>query len=508
MNNPAQRVIINTAAQYTRTIINIVLSLYSTRLVLDALGKSDYGIFQLVGGVVAMLGFLTNAMVITTQRHLSFAHGQGNLSEVRKVFSNCLLLHLLLGGGLVLLLAALTPWLLHFLEIDPTRVSTAKMVYIITLSTLLLSFVVAPFRALFIARENIVYISCIDVLDGVLKVLFVVFFLNLFPDRLLVYTALMSVLMLLNLLAFSIYGKWRYDEVVLVPRWGDLSKAMMYKIVGFAGWTTYSMGCIISRNQGLAVVLNKVFKNTVINAAYGLAMQVSSSASFVSQSIINAISPQIIRAEGKSERERMLSLSSTASKYAFLLLSIVSVPLIAEMPKVLDFWLGSGRYPLETVFFCRVILIAALCDQLTIGLGVANQAIGKIRNYSLTINTFKLLSLPAIFLCLWLGVRVEIAMWIYVLVELLSALLRLPFLKYTAGLSVSDYLQKVFATSLLPFCSLVLICVLIVSFIDIPYRFVLTLLLSFVVGPLAIWIFACTPSERQSFLTFIRRKKS
>ena len=214
---PAQRAIVNTSAQYVRTIINILLSLYSTRLVLDALGKGDFGIFQLVGGVVAMLGFLTNALVITTQRHLSYAHGRGDKDELRRVFANSLMLHLILGGFLVLILALSTPWIIGFLEIDSGRIETAQKVFLITLATLFLSFLVAPFRALFIARENIIYISCIDVLDGVLKVAFVVLFLSLFPDRLLTYALLISSLMLFNLCAFSIYARIHYGETTLCP---------------------------------------------------------------------------------------------------------------------------------------------------------------------------------------------------------------------------------------------------------------------------------------------------
>lgn len=499
----AQRVIINTAAQYTRTIINILLSLYSTRLVLDALGKSDYGIFQLVGGVVAMLSFLTNAMVVTTQRHLSFAHGRGEAAEIRRVFANSLLLHFIMGLALVLILATLTPWITDFLEIEPTRIDTARSVYLVALLTLFISFMVAPYRALFIARENIVYISVVDVMDGVLKVLFVFFFLKLFPDRLLAYTFLMSALRLFHLLALSIYGRINYEEVCIVPSRFDISAALLRKIVGFAGWTTYSMGCVIARNQGLGVVLNKIFKNTIINAAYGLAMQVSSSAAFVSQSLCNALSPQLIKAEGGGYRERMLSLASTTSKYSFLLLAMVVMPLIAEMRPVLDFWLGSDNYPEETVLFCRVILIATLCDQLTIGLNLANQAIGRIRTFSLTINTIKVLTLPCIVILVKIGCDLSLAIWSYVAIELFCAVLRIPFLKYMAGLSVRRYFTDVFARVILPSVVICAVCYWVVNSFNFPFRFLVTLFMSVLFGGLAVWAFGSSAEERLQFRRLI-----
>lgn len=502
----AQRLIVNTIAQYTRTIINILLSLYSTRLVLDALGKGDYGIFQLVGGVVAMLGFLTNAMVITTQRHLSYAHGQGAVLEVKKMFSNSLFLHLCIGLALVSVLGFLTPWIIDYLEIDSDRMETAKMVYLISLLTLFLSFLVAPFRAMFIARENIVYISFIDVLDGLFKVLFVILFLRKFSDQLLTYTGLMSSLMLFNLLALSLYGRLHYEEVCLIPHREYLSKKVLSKITGFAGWTTYSMGCIIFRNQGIAVIFNKAFSTTIINTAYGLAVQVATSANFVSQSILNAMSPLIIKAEGKGDRNRMLILASMASKYAFLLLSMVAIPLIAEMPGVLDLWLGEGRYPEETILFCRFILAAALCDQLTIGLGTANQAIGRIRNYSLTINTLKVLTLPLIILVLVSGYSLYSAMWSYLLIEFCAMILRMFFLKYTAGLSISIFVRQVFSRVFIPFLAMAGVSAMAVEMLDIPYRFVLTLFVTVVVGGMLVWFYACESMERQAFMKMIRRK--
>ena len=504
----AQRVIINTTAQYTRTIINILLSLFSTRLVLDALGKSDYGIFQLVGGVVAMLGFLTNALVITTQRHLSYAKGEGKPDEARKVFSTSLCLHVFLSIAFICILAALTPWLFSFLKIAPTSIITAERVYFVALFTLFLSFLVAPFRAVFIARENIVFISCIDVLDGVLKVLFVLFFLKLFPNRLLTYTFLMSALMLLNLLAFSIYSRLHYAEVRLLPSRTDVSWDILRRFLGFAGWTCYSIGCIVGRSQGIAIVLNRFVCNTIINTAYGLAMQVANYSIFISQAIINAMSPQIVKAVGSGNRARMLSLAARTSKYTFLLLSMVVIPIIVEAPQILDFWLGANRYPPETIVFCRIILTASICDQLTIGLGVANQAIGRIRNYSLIVNSIKLLTVPLFWWLLHNGYSIGLSLWCYVVMELICALVRLPFLKATAGLSIWHYLRIVGGQIIIPFSAIIIIAYALSLCAEFPLRFLVTGFLCIVTGSLAAWYFACDDIERKAIQQLVHYKKN
>ena len=168
----SQRIIVNTIAQYTKTIINVCLSLYSTRVILSVLGQSDYGIYSVVAGVVAMLSFVTNALVITTQRYLSFYHGKKNIDQVGLVFSNSMLLHFFVGLLVVGGLCAFGPWVTQdFLNIEVARKSAALFVYYAAVVMLFITFITAPIRALFVARENIVYTSAVDVIDGILKLL-------------------------------------------------------------------------------------------------------------------------------------------------------------------------------------------------------------------------------------------------------------------------------------------------------------------------------------------------
>ena len=208
----SQRIIVNTTAQYTRTIINVCLSLYSTRLILAALGQTDFGIYSVVAGVITMLSFVTNALAITTQRYLSFYHGKGDKEKVYQVFGNSVLLHLLIGIGLLVLLGSFAyPIVYSMLHIEPERLTAAFVVYLATVIMLLLTFLTAPFRALFIARENIVYISVIDVIDGVLRLLIAVFLTYIATyDKLIIYASLLIGISLFNLIAFSGYSLFRF----------------------------------------------------------------------------------------------------------------------------------------------------------------------------------------------------------------------------------------------------------------------------------------------------------
>lgn len=502
----AQRIIVNTAAQYTRTVLNVCLSLYSTRLILSALGQTDYGIYSLVAGVVAMLSFITNALVTTTQRYLSFYHGTGDKEQLYRIFGNSLLLHLLIGGILLIVLSALTYPVVHqFIRISPERLTAATVVYLSASFMLFLSFVTAPFRALFIARENIIYISVIDVIDGLLKLAVALFLTHITSaDKLMVYAVLIAGISLFNLLAFGGYAGVRFPECHL-PHLQEWNKLQIKDLSGFAGWTMYSTGCVIARTQGIAVLFNRFF-GAALNAAYGIAQQVNGAVAFIAQAIANAMSPQIIKAYGQGNSAKMLALSATASKCSLLLFSMVAIPLIAEMDAVLHIWLGTDIPPYTTVF-CQLILIGCICDQTTMGLTIANQATGKIKYYSLIINTTKLMTLPTAWFCLRSGLACTSVMGCYVGFELFCALLRLPYLKVTQQLSISHFCVQVLLRSFTPIAVSVLLCYISIRFIQLPYRFCLTCVLSATGYCLSAVLTSFNKEEKNIIKHLLKKKK-
>ena len=498
----SQRIIVNTIAQYTRTIINVCLSLYSTRLILSALGQNDFGIYSVVAGVVAMLSFVTNALVITTQRYLSFHHGKNDLNQVRKVFGNSWLLHLFIGLLITIILGTIGPWITqNFLNIEEVRRGAALVVYFAAVVMVLLTFITAPIRALFIARENIVYTSFIDVLDGVLKLLIAILLSKVTYDHLISYSVLLTCISIFNLLAFAIYAAIKFPEFHL-PKLRELDKQYIKGLSDFAGWTIYSTGCIIARNQGISVVLN-LFYGTIVNSAYGIAMQVSGAVQFVSTSIVNAMNPQIMKAEGAGQRERMVRLCEYESKYAFLLLAMIVIPLIAEMEIILKFWLGD--IPEHAVMFCRFILIAALCDQISIGWTSANQAIGKIRTYNIIFYTLKLLVIVIAWWSLKQGLPIVSVMWEYVSIEFIGSFVRLPLMKQIANIPIIPFFKNVFLHIVGPLVTMVVICYISITYIEIPYRLIITFSISLVAGALAILGLALSKEEKQYIRSIIKQ---
>ena len=226
--NSNTRIIVNTLAQHLRSLLNIGMSLYSTRLITSALGDMDYGVYSLVAGVVVMLAFVTNAMVVTTQRQLSFYHGQCRMDKVRCMFANSLLLHVVLGAVLSIVLCGCEPlWFNGFLNIVPERIEAAKVVYRLVIVALLLSFVTAPYRAIFIARENIVYLSVVDVIDGVLRLLAAIWLLDCPFDRLISYAWLVVGITAFNMVALMAWALPKFEESRVLPSPAYFSRQMM-----------------------------------------------------------------------------------------------------------------------------------------------------------------------------------------------------------------------------------------------------------------------------------------
>lgn len=472
---PSTRIIVNTLAQYGRTIINLILSLYSSRLVLNILGVNDFGIYSLVAGVVSMLSFITNSLVGSTQRFLSVAQGKGDKEELKSIFSNSVIVHLALGLIVALILEACTPLLFNgFLNIPSGRENAAASIYQMVIIMVYISFIASPYRALLVSRENIVYTSIIDVVDGILKVVLVFLLKFIGHDKLLAYGCVMLSISLFNLMAFTVYSHRKYEECIF-PKIKLFTLNFLKRLFSYTGWVIYSTLCITLRTQGLAVVLNRAM-GTVVNAAYGIGAQISGMLSNVSTSFSNAISPQLMAAEGRHDRQRMWLLAGLQSKYSFLLLSMLGIPVLFEMPALLKIWLGN--VPEHAVLFGRMFLLMQIIDMLTTGLGIANRAIGKIGLYTVVTFTPKLLILPVSWFLLRIGLPLFYVCLVMVMIEFLSMLLRIPLSLKEEGFNAADFSREVFLKTLPPVIVSTVVCVIIFLAFESCYRWIITFAIS------------------------------
>ena len=505
--NSKTRIIVNTLAQNLRSIINIVLSLYSTRIVMDALGQSDYGIYMLVAGVVSFLNFFTNSLTLTTQRHISYCHGTGNKEDAKAFFENSYLLLLIVGFVLAGIAASFTTYLFDskLLTVDACRLTEAKYVYLFVIGSMLMTLLASPFRALLIAYENIVYISIIEVLDGVLKIsaVFILYYLS--DYRLTTYAAIIMLVMLFNFLAFLIYCQRKYSESCVLPSFKQWNLEVQKKIVGFATWSLYGMGCVLVRTQGVAVLINHLVRGTILNSSFGIATQVQGSVAFFAAAIHNSIKPQVIQAEGAGNHQRAISLSEVACKYSFLILLLVVTPILAELPTILHVWLK--EVPPYCVAFCAIILLSALTDQLALGLTLIVEATGRIRNYSLWKYTMKVMVLPAMYLGVKAGLSIAESFVFYWVFEFLSVVVTIAYICHATGETYRSYLQNVIL-KILPTCIFVGIAAYtsVILFETSPWRIIVTGMITTLVGLGSIWYCAMHTQERTDVLSMITSK--
>ena len=467
----SNRIIVNTLAQYVRTIINTILSLYSSRLVLDILGVEDYGVYSLVAGVVSMLSFLTNSLVGSTQRYLSIYQGKGDVGKLKEVFGNSLLLHIFLGLGITCVLATLTPILFDgFLNIPVEREHVARSLYLLVITMVYISFITSPFRALLISRENIVYTSVVDVLDGILKVILVMSLPFIMIDKLMAYGWILFFIQLFNLMSFVIFCYYKYEECVF-PKLQHFSVSYVKELSSFTGWVMYSSGIIAFRTQGFAIALNKML-GTTINAAYGIGMQISGMISFVSTSFNNAIAPQLMAAEGGGNRERMWKLAEIESKYSYLLLAMLGIPTMFEMQALLEIWLVD--VPESTMLFGCMFLATQIVDMLSTGLSLANRAIGNIGYYTLMTYTPKLLVLPLSWQSLRIGFPLLVVVFIMFSIETICMLLRIWLFRHEVGFNAMSFCKIVILRSMPPTITSIVFCSLYCGMFDFKFRFLVT----------------------------------
>ena len=500
--NAANRVILNTAILYTKMLITIGITLYSTRLVLNALGASDYGIFNLIAGVITMLSFLNAAMTNSTQRYLSYHQGTKDFEMQKKIFTNSWMLHIVIGFFVVGLLLVLMPFLFGgFLNIPADRIPTAKAIYYFMSVSVFFTVVSVPFTASLNAHENMLWIAIVNIIESFLKLgiaLSLAWFIQ--PERLVVYGILMAMLSVITFLLYAGFCLKKYNECSVKNY--RIDKPLMKELSSFAGWNLFGNLAWIGRTQGLSIILN-IFLGTVVNAAYGIANQVAGQIIFFSATMLRAINPQIMKSEGMNDRQRMLRLSMMASKFGFFLLAFIAIPCIFEMPVILKIWLKN--VPENTVIFCSLVLVAMMTNQLTVGLQSAIQATGKIKVYESIVGSILLFNLPVAYVLLKTGFPAYSVLISFICMEFIACFFRLFFLKKIAGLSIREYFERVFLKEIIPISTIILTCCIIVNFIDFEFRFLLTGIVSLVVFTSSIYLTGLCADERTLVNNLLKR---
>ena len=434
------RVIINTMVMYAKAIITTLISLVTVPLILKNLGHSDYGIYQLIGGVIAMLSFLNASMTVSTQRFMSVSIGENNKEKLNQIFNVGFTLHFFIALFLLIVLEAFKPLVFSgFLSIDPDRLYAAQVVYQVLILSTILTVLSVPFNAAINAHENLTVFAIIYIIDACLKLILALVLIYSPIDRLIFYSIGMGLIAIAVYLMKYFYVKFKYKYLNLSPR-NYFDKEQFRKMFGFAGWNTMGSLALIGRNQGISVVLN-IFHGTIINAAYGIANQVNSLMNYLSQTLQQAINPQLMRSEGMNDRERMMRISYLSCKYSVLIICLPAIPLILEMPYVFKLWLQD--IPQYSIVLTQLVLALTLVSQYSSGIQAAIQSVGKARSYYIAVSILLLLNIPFSYYILKAGCPPYYTVICFIDIEIITLITRLCFVKKYVGIKIKKYLREV-----------------------------------------------------------------
>ena len=488
-----KRIAKNTLLLYFRMVLIIIVGLYTSRVVLNTLGVSDYGIYNVVGGIVSMLAFLNSAMVAASQRFISFELGTDDSERLKKVFCTSVSIHIVLALIIFLIAETLGLWFVNtHLNIPAERMGAANWVYQCSILTLMLTVVSVPYNSCIVAHEHMKAFAYVSILEAVLKLLVVYLLLVGAVDKLVLYAILVAAVAFVIRIIYGIYCKRHFEECTY--RF-VLDRKLFKEMFAFAGWSIIGNLGFSMKDQGSNIILN-LFFGTAVNAARGIAMQVNGIISNFSNNFTMALNPQITKQYAAGGTKASMELVYLGCRFSFFFLLMIVIPVFINMDYLLRLWLKT--VPQYTPQFLMLALIAALVNVMASPVVTALQATGNIKVFQIVICVIMLCELPLAYLILACGGSPYQAMYPAVLVSFIGLFARFLILKKL----IPTYRLRFFTFSIvLKNLFIAAVCLVTASYIksmfDISFlSFVITSLIACSSTGLIIYLVGITNQER------------
>ncbi len=491
-DSDTKRIAKNTGFLYMRMLVMMVIGFITARVMLEALGVNNYGINNVVGGLVSMFSMLSASLSGAVSRFFTFGLGKGDMMRLRVIFSTSINIHILLAVVVVLAIEVVGVWFLNNrMNIDADRLVAANWVLQCSTITFAINLLSVPYRAAIIAHERMSAFAYLTIFDATAKLLIVcaVYFYN--GDKLILLSVLNITPAIISQVIYWLYCKRHFEECTY--KFAS-DKKLFKEIFGFAGWSFIGNTAGLMKNEGVNVVIN-IFTNTTINAARGFAMQVNGMVMQFISNFTMALNPQIIKDYASGQLQRMHKLMFQGTKLSYYIFMILSIPLIFEVEAFLYLWLG--EVPEHTVSFTRLVLVLSLAEIVSYTLITAQNATGKIRDYQIVVGGILLLNLPISYLLLRWGVFPEVTVIVAIIVSQLCLAARLWFLRKMIDFPVRQFITKVYFNIIA--VTLLSLIVPAICYIAIPPGYVRV----FILGSLSIcssiatiYFVGCTREER------------
>ena len=487
------RIAKNTIFLYFRMLLIMGVNLYMSRLVLEILGVEDYGLYNVIGGMVVLFSLLSSSLSSSVTRFLSFELGRNRADRLETIFSISLSIYVVLALLIFILVEVVGVWALdNYLNIPESRRYAAFWALQFSLLTFVVNLVSVPYNAVIIAHEHMKAFAYISILEALLKLVSVFILRELPFDKLILYASFLFSVALLVRVFYGLYCNTHFSECVWKFKY---QRSLVKEMVSFAGWNFIGSSSSLLRSQGVNILTN-VYCGPVVNGARAIAFQLDSGLNAFAANFVQALQPQIVKSYASGDRDYMMSLLYLGSKLSFFLLLFFAWPLLLETVFVLELWLVS--VPDHTVLFVRLLVLFSMLESISLVLQHVAKATGRIRDSQLLVGGFQLLNLPIAYILLKKGYFPEITLVVAIILSAMSLLARLWVLRGLVGLSLRSFNQNVLWV-ILKVCLLssVLPIALSLSSITQPYRFLSVTVVSVLSVLFSIYTVGCDSSEKK-----------
>lgn len=438
LSSDNKRIAKNAGMLYVRMFFLLLTTLYTSRVILASLGIVDYGIQNVVAGIITMFSFLNTSMSTATQRYLTFTLGTGNQEELKRIFSTSFIIHCGIAIFLLIIAESVGVWFVNNkLNIPFERLTAANWIFQFSMLAMTLTIIQIPFNALLIAHEKMNIYAYMSIFD-VLTKLFIAYTISWFDgDRLILYGFLLFIQTCISTSIYIFYCSNHYKECRFRFYW---YKDLFKQITSFAGWNLFGSIAWIIKSQGNNVVLN-LFFGPVVNTAYGIAFQVTNAIKNFVGNIQMAFNPQITKKYAENKQKEMISLIFQSSKYSFFLLFFLSLPVFMQTDFILHIWLK--QVPDYAVIFTQLVILEALVDTLSGPMITGLMATGKIKMYQIIVGSLLIIPLGISIILLKQGFGVTTIFWVSIIFTCISIGARTWFGKLQFALSIKRYIRFV-----------------------------------------------------------------
>lgn len=499
-----KRVAKNTLVLYFRMLFMMLIGLYTSRINLQSLGVEDFGIYNVVGGIVVMFSIINGSITASISRFLTFEIGTGNMEKLKKVFSTSVTIQIGISLLILLLAETIGLWFLnHKMVIPDSRMPAANWVYQFSIITFILNLISMPYNACIVAHEKMSAFAWITIYDAIAKLLIAWLTFIAPMDKLIFFSGFIVLIAFTQRMIYTSYCLHNFEECHYKF---TIDKELLKHMSGFAGWNFIGASSAILRDTGGNIIIN-LFCGPAVNAARAIANRINTAVLGFANSFMTAINPQITKSYASGEYEKMMGAIYKGAKFSFFLLLLLGLPVIMESEYIIHLWLG--QVPEHTVLFVQLTILYAMSESISNPLVTAMLATGKIKNYQIVVGGLQMLNLPISYICLRLGCIPESVVIVAIILSQCCFAARIYMLRAMINLNAIDCVKKVYLRILSTLIITFILPVIVKYYMDDSLLSFFTILsISFISACINILYVGCNDKERSFIYSNISNIKN